>query len=464
VAATILHWFTSDLRLRDNPALGAGGTGPVAGVFVLDPASLRRAADAPRRVAFLHACLGALDGTLRARGSRLIVREGDPAVELPRVAAALDARLLTHANNYEPAARRREARVAAALGRAGVAVVTTDAATVHPPGSLLTRAGTPYLVFGPFARAWAALPVRPAARLPRRWVAARDLAAAGGLHIPPAPGRDDLPPAGEAAARARLARFLRHGLVAYHERRDLPAVDGTSRLSHHLRFGTLSAAEAVRRVRAAVARAPVRRRGATAWLRELAWRDFFAHLLHAFPRVATEPFRELGIRWRRDARGLRRWREGATGYPFVDAGMRELQATGWMHNRARMVAASFLCRHLLIDWRAGERHFMALLLDGQLAQNDGNWQWVAGSGADAQPFHRIFSPVRQGERFDPQGAYVKRWVPELRRVPPARVHEPWMLTRAERRALCPGYPPPVVDPQVARGRALAAFEAGRRRR
>ena len=226
-----LHWFTSDLRLADNPALAAAAArGPVAGVFVLDPESLRRAARAPRRVAFLHACLATLDDELAARGSRLLVREGDPSVELPRIAAALGARTLSHARNYEPAARARERRVAAALARDGVAIEAADAGAVHPPGDVTRDRGVPYLVYGAFARAWTARAVRQPLAVPRRWAPADELAPAGGVPVA-APRDHDLPSAGEAAARGRLSAFLRHGLARYHERRDLPGVDGTSRLS-----------------------------------------------------------------------------------------------------------------------------------------------------------------------------------------------------------------------------------------
>ncbi len=219
----------------------------------------------------------------------------------------------------------------------------------------------------------------------------------------------------------------------------------------------------MRRARAAAVRDPAVAPGVRVWVRELAWRDFFAHLLHAAPGVLSTPLHPLGVRWRRDATALGRWRDGTTGVPLVDAGMRELAATGFMHNRVRMVVASFLTRHLLLDWRLGEAHFMRELLDGQLSQNDGNWQWVAGTGADAQPFHRIFSPTRQGERFDPEGVYVRRWVPELVRVPARAVHEPWSLARLERRSLCPDYPPPVIELAAGRARALAAFAEARSR-
>jgi deoxyribodipyrimidine photo-lyase len=458
-----LHWFTSDLRLHDNAALAAAGAhGPVAAAFVFDPASLRRSAHAPRRVAFLRACVARLAASVAERGSRLIVVDGDPADVLPRLAHRLGAGVVTHARNYEPAARAREQRVAAALGRDGVACEARDAAYVHPPGTIRNGGGDPFVVYGAFARAWLARRPPPAAPSPRRWAAPADLAGLGSSAVGPAPA-DDLPAAGEAAATARLSAFVRGALAGYADRRDVPGVDGTSRLSYHLRFGTLAASTAARRARAAASRDAAVRAGATVWLRELAWREFFAHVLEAFPRVAREPFRPLPVRWRIDDRGFRRWQEGTTGYPLVDAGMRQLAAIGWMHNRARLVTASFLARQLLVDWREGERHFMAHLLDGQLAQNDGNWQWVAGTGADAQPPYRIMSPVRQGERFDPDGSYVRRWVPELARVPDRFVHAPWTLGPLERRALCPDYPPPVVDPDEGRGRALAAIEQARAR-
>jgi deoxyribodipyrimidine photo-lyase len=459
VQAAALHWFTSDLRIEDNAAL-AGRSGPVAGVFVLDPALLRRHAGAPRRIAFMHACLRALDGALRGQGSRLVIAEGDPAAELPRLAAALGARLVSHARNHEPAARAREARVRGALERAGVVVRAAEAALVQAPGTLTTGSGRAYEVYGAYARAWEASPVPAAAPRPRRWTPASALARVG-VPLPEIQGGVELPPAGEAAARTRLAAFLRNDLGRYPEARDLPGLDATSRLSPHLRWGTISGAEAVRRARAAAARDPRLREGARVWTRELAWRDFYAQLLVAHPRVAREPLRRLRVRWRRDERGYRRWQEGRTGIPLVDAGMRELCATGFMHNRVRMIVASYLTKHLLLDWRLGEAHFMAELLDGQLSQNNGNWQWVAGTGADAQPFHRIFSPLRQGERFDPEGTYVKRWVPELARVPARAVHQPWTLAPMERRTTCPDYPPPLVDLDEGRARALAAFEAAR---
>ncbi len=455
-----IHWFTSDLRVDDNLALaGADRAGPVAGVFVLDPALLARHAGAPRRIAFMYACLHALDATLRGRDSRLVVLEGDPAIELPRLAAGLGVRLLTHAVNHEPAARARETRVARALARDGLTVQPGEAALVQRPGTLTTGGGGAYRVYGAYARAWEAAGVPPAAPRVRAWMPTRGLANLG-IAPPAVPAGMALPAAGEDAARTRLGAFLRDRVGGYPQTRNLPGLEATSRLSPDLRWGTLGGAEAVRRAHEA-ARDPARREGVRIWTRELAWRDFYAQLLVAHPRLAREPLRPLRVRWRHDERAFRRWQDGMTGVPLVDAGMRQLRATGFMHNRPRMVVASYLTKHLLLDWRLGEAHFMAELLDGQLSQNNGNWQWVAGTGADAQPFHRIFSPLRQGERFDPGGAYVKRWVPELAKVPPAMIHQPWELAPMERRRLCPDYPPPLIGLDEGRARAMAAFERAR---
>lgn len=463
-SAPAVHWFTSDLRLRDNPALAiAARSGPVAAVFVRDPAILARHTAARRRIAFMDACLAALDAALVEHGSRLVVLEGRAVDELPRFAARVGAALVTHAVNHEPAARARETAVARALTQAGVAVERADTGTVHAPGTVTNAAGNAYLVYGPFARVWAALPLPAAIPAPRRWVPAADLSGLG-MRLTPPLADVGLPPAGEDGARARLAAFVRSGLGRYATERDVPAADATSRLSCHFRWGTLAPAAACRAAADAAARHPALRAGAVKWRSEIAWRDFFVQVLAVHPRVAREPLRPLPIRFRTSARDFERWREGCTGYPMVDAGMRELAATGFMHNRARMLTASFLTRHLLLDWRLGERHFLAELLDGQLAQNDGNWQWVAGTGADAQPFHRIFSPLRQGERFDPDGAYVRRWVPELARVPAEHVHAPWTLPPLERRMLCPDYPPPIIQPDAARARVQAALADAPKRR
>jgi deoxyribodipyrimidine photo-lyase len=267
-----------------------------------------------------------------------------------------------------------------------------------------------------------------------------------------------LPPAGEQAARRRLRAFLSRAAAHYAQRRDFPAQDGTSRLSPYLRFGALSVRSCFREAREAAADSPPAARGIAKWLDELVWREFYAAILESFPRVLRGAFRPEyeRLRWNRDERGFRAWCEGRTGYPFVDAAMRQLAATGWMHNRARMVVASFLAKDLLVDWRRGERFFMQHLVDGDPASNDGGWQWAASTGTDAQPYFRIFNPVAQGLRFDPDGAYVRRYVPELARLPGAAAHRPWDSPRA-----APDYPPPIVDHAARREEALARYREAR---
>jgi deoxyribodipyrimidine photo-lyase len=269
-----------------------------------------------------------------------------------------------------------------------------------------------------------------------------------------------LPPAGERAARRRLARFCERAIGDYAEARDVPSVDGTSRLSHHLRFGTLSPRACVRAAEEAARENAKLRVGALKWLDELIWREFYAAVLEENPHVLKRAFRSEydAVRWNDDAPGFAAWCAGRTGYPIVDAGMRQLAETGWMHNRARMIAASFLVKDLLIDWRRGERWFLEKLVDGDPASNNGGWQWCASTGTDAQPYFRIFSPISQGERFDPRGAYVRRWIPELRDLPDKLVHRPW-----EAPALAPEYPGPVVDHAQRRILAVKRFAEARER-
>jgi deoxyribodipyrimidine photo-lyase len=415
-------------------------------------------------VRFLHACLAQLEAELARRGRRLVVRRGDPRHEVPRLAHELGAELVSWNRDTSPFARRRDAAVRSALEREGVRVLEAKDRVLFESAELRTGAGQPFRVFTPFRNAWwrrfeTEPPPEPAPlRLP-----------------PPAPGvpgvlpslaalgldggGPELPAAGEAAARRRLARFLDGPVADYARARDLPGVDGTSRLSHHLRFGALSPRACFSAGRDAAAREPRLRPGVARWLDELVWREFYAGILEEHPRVLRRAFRPEfeRVRWNEDEAGFAAWCEGRTGYPIVDAGMRQLASTGWMHNRARMLAASFLVKDLLIDWRRGEAWFMRQLVDGDPASNNGGWQWSASTGTDAQPYFRIFSPVAQGERFDPEGAYVRRFVPELRDVPVERVHRPW-----EAPVLCREYPAAIVDHAARRRLALQRFEEARR--
>ena len=444
LAPPIIVWFRQDLRLADNPALHAAAqTGrPIVPLFILHEASDGRPWGAAARW-WLNRSLMSLDHDLRQRGSRLILRRGDPAVLLPALAQELGAEVVWN-RLYGPAAIARDSDLKAELG-----ACSFNASLLAEPWRVKTGAGHPYGVFTPFWRAAERLiedgPFQGAPdRLPapERWPGSDDLAD-WRLH----PSRPDWSEGfegwtpGEGGARAQLNDFGKH-LARYPDARDRPDQDATSHLSPHLHWGEIGP----RQVRAACGDSPK-------FMAELGWREFNHALLHHHGDIARRNIRRDFDRfpWRDDPEGLRAWREGRTGYPLVDAGMRELWVTGFMHNRVRMVVASFLIKHLLIDWREGEAWFWDCLVDACEANNPANWQWSAGSGADAQPFFRIFNPVAQGERFDPDGVYVKRWVPELRGLPAKAIHRPWEVGGA------PGYPKPIVDHAFARARALDAF-------
>jgi deoxyribodipyrimidine photo-lyase len=452
----ILLWFRQDLRLADNPALTAAvATGrPIVPLFILHEASDGRPWGAAS-LWWLDKALRFLDLDLRLAGSRLILRRGDPAAIVPAMAHQLGAEVYWN-RLYGPAAMERDSELKAALGASSF-----NAALMVEPWRVKSGSGAPYQVFTPFWKAAQALigdePPQPAPRriAPAAAWPASDLIDDWRLH-PRAPdwspGFGDWFP-GEKGAQARLQAFTWLRLDRYRDARDRPDMDGTSGLSPHLHWGEIGP----RQVRAAVLTAVKEGRAAAAdsakVLAELGWREFNHHLLHHHGAIARRNIRPEFDRfpWRSDAAGLAAWKEGRTGYPIVDAGMRELWATGFMHNRVRMITASFLIKHLLIHWREGEAWFWDCLVDADEANNGANWQWSAGSGADAQPFFRIFNPVAQGERFDPAGDYVRRWVPELRDAAAKIIHRPWEAGGAA------GYPAPIVDHAQARARALEAF-------
>ncbi len=462
---TVLHWFRRDLRLTDNTALArAAADGErLLPVFVIDDALLARADTGAPRVAFLLACLRTLADSLAAAGSRLLVLRGAPERELPRLARMLDAVAIHWNKDYEPYARERDARVATALRAVGVASHAWKDHVLFEEAEILTAAGTPFTVFGPYARAWSRR--RPAPPSPR-------------TRLPPAPAAGDgaalpspealgfaatgaLPEPGERAARRRLRRFIDTRLAAYDAARNLLAEAGTSELSPYLRFGVLS----IRTAYAAVAGRSTA--GARAWRNELAWRDFYCQILFHHPNVEREAFRPAlrNLPWSGSAAHFDAWCRGETGYPIVDAAMRQLNASAWMHNRARMIVAAFLTKDLLVDWRRGERYFMQRLVDGDLAANNGGWQWSASTGTDAQPFFRLFNPSTQGERFDRDGAYVRRWVPELARVPVHWIHRPWEMPGVDARGagvvLGRTYPDRIVRHEEQRPKALALYRRSR---
>jgi deoxyribodipyrimidine photo-lyase len=457
-----VHWFRDDLRLRDNTALDALAqrVEQWLPVFVLDP----RLADAPwrPRQRFLLESLALLGRDLERRGVPLLVREGLPERVLPELAAKLGATWVSFNVGATPFAHHRDAQVRSALEERGTSVIACADRIVYRAGEVRTRSGGPYSVYTPYRNAWWARwredPRRPARD--RALPAPIPGFAADPIPAPQPRSGEAVAVAapGEAAAQRRLREFLAGPVARYRADRDRPDRDGTSRLSAALRFGTISIRDCFASAEAAAQGDRRLREGVAKWLDELIWRDFYAAVLEEHPRVLGGSYRRQydAVAWNHDAAGFAAWCEGRTGYPLVDAGMRQLLATGWMHNRVRMVVASFLTKDLLIDWRAGERFFFECLVDGDPASNNGGWQWAASTGTDPQPYFRIFHPIAQGQRWDPDGEYVRRWVPELRAVPGARVHEPWR--DAPQRL---DYPRPIVDHAERRALALARYRPAR---
>jgi deoxyribodipyrimidine photo-lyase len=429
--------FTRDLRVHDNLALAraARGAERVVPLFVLDDAILGTASARPNRIAFLLDSLRDLDARLASLGACLVLRSGEVVVETVALAREAGAEAIFIAEDASAYAQERLRRLEQACRGDRIALHLTPGVTVAPLGSIETSSGDHYSVFTPFYRAWSRVPRRPVEPPPRRLSLPRgvppgELPVLRGLVAGrPSP---ELPPGGETVGRRKLSRWLRSGVADYDDCHDDLAADATSRLSPYLHFGCISPLEAAQRAGEVAGSAP--------FSRQLAWRDFFHQLLAARPETAHEDMRPRGHSWSRDHEALEAWKQGETGYPTVDAGMRQLLREGFMHNRARLITASFLVRDLRIDWRSGARHFFDWLVDGDVANNVGNWQWVAGTGANPRP-RRGFSPLRQARRFDPDGAYVRRYVPELAAIQGRAVHEPWKL-----RALPEGYPPPIVDP------------------
>ena len=471
ISSPTLVWFRHDLRVADHPALVAAvaRNRAVIPVFIWSPEDEGRWPAGAASRWWLHHSLLALDGQLQRLGSRLVIRRGSSASVLRQLVAETGAAAVFWHRRYELEAIRRDSGIKAQLKAAGVLAESYNGSLLHEPWEVQTKTGGPYKVFTPFSKACLLKgepegPLTAPTRVPgpTAWPSSLTV---DELNLLPASPWDAglkstwLP--GCVGADNLLRQFLPTSLIQYPEERNRPDHPGTSRLSPAFHFGELSPRQVWHEVNVRTGnQQPV----AEPYLRQLLWREFAHHLLYHFPDTATQPLREEFSRfpWRENARHLKAWQRGRTGYPIVDAGMRELWSTGWMHNRVRMIAASFLVKDLLISWQSGADWFWDTLVDADLANNTLGWQWTAGCGADAAPYFRIFNPVSQGERFDPEGTYVRRWVPELSALPNEWIHQPWnapamMLQEA---AIKPGttYPRPIVEHDVARREALAALK------
>jgi len=476
----VIYWFRQDLRLRDLPGLSAALAAgrPVLACYILDEESpgVWRMGGASRW--WLHHSLTALGSEIEALGGQLYLTRGRPEGILADLAVQSGADLICCSRQYEPWARQLEEDLHGALGSRGVTLKRYGGSVLWEPDTLSNLAGQPFKVFTPFWRKCRGLPIAPPVAMPelRFGLWQRDIRPADELRdwqlLPTRPnwaqGWEQRWQPGERGAQLRLDEFL-HGAVAdYDAGRNYPARQATSRLSAHLHFGEMAPARVFHAARSASAANPALEQETEKFLSELGWREFSTHLLYHFPTLPEQAFKAdfAAFPWVGGARELRAWQQGKTGYPMVDAGMRELWQTGYMHNRVRMVVASFLCKHLLVDWRAGQRWFWDTLVDADLANNACGWQWVAGSGADASPYFRIFNPTTQGLKFDKAGEYIRCWLPELAALPDKYLHEPWTASAEVLRdagvTLGESYPLPVVDHRDARNAALAAYADTRR--
>lgn len=468
-----LHWFRRDLRARDNTALftAAAEADSLAGIFVIDPRWFGNPGKTgPHQAAFWLASLRELSETLHGRGIPLIIaRSADPVAAVLAAARQINATRITYNKDYEPDQIAQDDRLEREAAAAGLVVTAYKDQVVFEEHDILTGAGTVFSVFTPYKRAWLkelagklptpyGLPRRPIHPLSVKPTAVPEANSLGYSDV-----TLDLP-TGETGAAKLLHRFSRDALTTYHTTRNIPSDDhGTSRLSAHLAAGTISS----RQVLAAVGPDGLnpRHEGPATFVSELIWREFYKMILFSFPHTVSKPFQDKYVRitWANNPDHVAAWQEGHTGYPIVDAGMRQLRATGFMHNRLRMLTAMFLTKHLDCHWTIGERFFMRTLIDYDQAANVGGWQWSASTGTDAAPYFRVMNPTLQSQRFDPDGVYIRRWVPELARVPNAYIHAPWEMPPAvQREANCilgTHYPPPIVDHAAAREQAIAKFKA-----
>ncbi len=452
---TSIWWIRRDLRLTDNPALHTAlAQGAVVPLFILDPHLLERTP--ARRQAFLFGGLAELDRELQKRGSGLVIRRGKPEIELLNLIVETGAQAIYAEEDYTPYARTRDEQLIQSLP-----LNLVQGQTVHHPRAVHKADGKSYTVFTPFSKAWKALLPSSLTPLPapEHFPPVNFPASVSPSVFPLHPSADNLFPPGEREAQRRLAQFAQSPITDYHETRNRLDLDGTSTLSPYIRFGMISmrqAAQAALNAERENRSSGKPENGPATWLNELIWREFYISILYHFQHVARRAFNPAlqNIPWRNNESEFAAWKEGRTGLPVVDAAMRQLRETGWMHNRARMIVASFLVKDLLINWQWGERWFMDNLLDGDPAANNGGWQWTAGTGTDAAPYFRIFNPVLQSAKFDPDGAYIRKWVPELAHLSAPDIHAPW-----EKGIRVPGYPAkPIVEREKVKERTLAAYQ------
>ena len=464
---SVIHWFRRDLRIADNMGLYAAAKTGAATIPVYFLSNWKRSHSwcGPNRQHFLCGCLASLSANLETLGGRLIVRAGDPVAGLRDLILETRASAVHFNADPDPHGKEVEKRVRAMCAATGVECHSHHDVSLHPPDEVLTQGGQPYRVYTPYSRNWLKLekpqPLGKPARLNTpagiRSLPLPDISH-WGLEQPAA----QLVEPGERAARQRLKHAVRESIGRYAARRDIPAANGTSRISQDLRHGLLSIRTVYAEcMKASENAAAAERTSIEVYIKELAWREFYFAILHHFPNVLDEEFNPdwRGLPWDEPGELFERWKQGRTGSPIVDAGMRELLATGHMHNRVRMITAMFLTKDLHIDWKLGESHFMQHLVDGEIASNNGGWQWSAGTGADAAPYFRIQNPWSQSARYDPEGTYIKRWLPELAKTAPARLAEP----PKDGRPIADGYPLPCLDHKTERERTLAIFKHHRLR-
>lgn len=471
-----IMWFRNDLRLSDNPALAAANRhgGDIIPIFIWAPDEEGEWPPGAAARWWRHQSLTNLDKALRKNGSRLVVRRGGSLAELENIIEETGATGVFWNRRYEPAVTARDAMIKEALRSNGLEAQSCNGALWHEPWEIQNKSGQPYQVFTPYWKTCLErgdpdqpLQARRTLPTPEAWP---ESLAIDDLHLEPtidwAGGLRNVWEPGEAGAERRLRRFLDHAFPEYSRNRDRPDLEGTSRLSPHLHFGEISPRQIWHGLKRHAEKQgwPASRWRCSQYLTEIGWREFAHHLLYHFPHTPREPLRPEFAKfpWRRGTALLRTWQKGRTGYPLVDAGMRELWATGWMHNRVRMLVASFLVKDLLIPWQEGAAWFWDTLVDADLANNTLGWQWTAGCGADAAPFFRVFNPISQAEKFDPHGEYIRRWVPELKELSDRWIASPWEASEdvLARAGICLGkdYPKPVVSHAIARQLALEAYQ------